>query len=155
MIDVDAGLLYLNLFSSTAKALRILEYQLPDWRNSTAIIWLTMGSSSPLTCWCDNFVLKECTVLSLPTVPEKLAKILHVWYSTFKLCYQYGDYRHVNSVPVFPFCLQIATDTAKFSGCHSSAADDYSGPVPFNTVKVERHYSCTAYSSKMDSAVSP
>jgi hypothetical protein len=41
-------------------------------------------------------------------------------------------------LPVSPFCLQIATVTAKFSGCHSSADDD-SGLVAFETVEVERH----------------
>jgi len=77
-------------------------------------------------------------------------------FDTFKLCYQYGDLRHVNCVPMFPFCLQIATVTAKFSGCHSSADDDDdSGPVAFDTVKVERHYSCIAYTPKMDTAFSP
>jgi len=53
-------------------------------------------------------------------------------------------------VPVFPFCLQIEIVTAKFSGCHSSAAADDSGLVAFDTVKVGRHYSCTAYTPKMD-----
>jgi hypothetical protein len=55
---------------------------------------------------------------------------------------------------VSPFCLQIAKVTAKFSGCPSSADDD-SGLVAFDAVKVERHYSCTAYTAKMDAAISP
>jgi hypothetical protein len=89
-----------------------------------------MGSSSPLTCCHDNFLLKERTVLFTAHSSKKTCNnftcVIHLNYVTSM------ETRDVNCVLVSPLFLQTETVTAKFSGCHSSADDD-SGLVAFDT----------------------